>query len=139
MDHVSREKRSWLMSRVSAKNTQPEIVVRKMLHGLGYRFRIHYKMLIGKPDIVFTKRKKIIFIHGCFWHGHEGCKYAKLPASRTEFWADKMARNRERDTRVRLELNNQGWQTLTIWQCDLKREHGLADKLKKYLGPPKMG
>jgi DNA mismatch endonuclease (patch repair protein) len=137
MDHVTQEKRSWLMSRVSSKNTKPEIAVRRLLHSLGYRFRIHYKSLRGTPDIVFTKRKKIVFIHGCFWHGHDGCRYAKLPASRTAFWAEKMARNRERDQQVYEALERQGWKLMIVWQCELKRKDELIEKLVKFLGMPK--
>ncbi|WP_083245284.1 very short patch repair endonuclease [Paraburkholderia nodosa] len=139
MDHVTPERRSWLMSRISSRNTKPELAVRRLLHGLGYRFRIHYGGLPGKPDIVFTRRKKAIFVHGCFWHGHVGCRYAKLPATRADFWTEKMRRNRERDIRTNDALVELGWGVMIVWQCELKEKSNahLTEKLVAFLGPPK--
>lgn len=134
MDTLSPEKRSWLMSQVSSKNTKPELAVRSILHRLGYRFRLHAPDLPGKPDIVFRSKKKVIFIHGCFWHGHEYCKYAKLPQSRVEFWAQKMEHNRTRDARILADLETMGWRVLTIWQCELKDLGLIATTLEKFLG-----
>lgn len=133
MDHLSPERRSWLMSRVGSRNTRPEKAVRTLLHALGYRFRVNYKALPGTPDIVFTKRKKVVFVHGCFWHGHIGCRYARLPKTRTEFWAEKMRRNRERDDQVFATLKSQGWSILVVWQCELD-DSVLTKRLVAFLG-----
>lgn len=137
MDRLSPERRSWLMSKVSSKNTKPELTVRSLLHQMGYRFRIHTSALLGKPDIVFHKRKKIIFVHGCFWHGHDGCKYGKLPQSRIEFWQEKINRNRIRDIEVTRTLTTNGWQILIIWQCEIRDEELLIKNLVAFLGSPK--
>ncbi|PTD98317.1 very short patch repair endonuclease [Pandoraea apista] len=133
MDRLSTEHRSWLMSRVGAKNTAPELAVRKLLFSMGYRYRLHGKALPGRPDIVFPGRRKVIFVNGCFWHGHESCRYGRLPRSRIDFWADKIARNRERDSRNVEQLRQQGWRTLTVWQCELKNFEELAQKLYDFL------
>lgn len=135
VDTLSKEKRSWLMSQVSSKNTKPELAVRSLLHGIGYRFRLHASDLPGKPDIVFRSRKKVIFVHGCFWHGHQGCKYAKLPGTHVDFWAQKLDRNRMRDARILADLNAAGWQVYTIWQCEIKDLAATTAALKKFLGP----
>lgn len=121
------------MSRVGAKNTAPELAVRKLLFSMGYRYRLHGKALPGRPDIVFPGRRKVIFVNGCFWHGHESCRYGRLPRSRIDFWADKIARNRERDSRNVEQLRQQGWRTLTVWQCELKNFEELAQKLYDFL------
>ncbi|RSK76169.1 DNA mismatch endonuclease Vsr [Pandoraea apista] len=133
MDRLSTEHRSWLMSRVGAKNTAPELAVRKLLFSMGYRYRLHGKALPGRPDIVFPGRRKVIFVNGCFWHGHESCRYGRLPRSRIDFWADKIARNRERDSCNVEQLRQQGWRTLTVWQCELKNFEELAQKLYDFL------
>src|ERR1700761_3512616 len=96
-DHLSPERRSKKMSRISSKDTKPELVVRRLLHGLGYRYRLHRKDLPGKPDLVFTKRKKVIFVHGCFWHQHSECREGRIPGSRLDYWEAKLKRNVERD------------------------------------------
>lgn len=134
MDRLSPQKRSWLMSRVSSKNTKPEIAVRSLLHKLGYRFRLHASDLPGKPDIVFRKRKKVIFIHGCFWHGHLDCKYAKPPSTRADFWREKIYANRARDKRTLIQLEESGWEVLTIWECELKDTTALVVQLELFLG-----
>jgi DNA mismatch endonuclease (patch repair protein) len=107
------------MARVGTKNTWPEIVVRKALHRRGFRFRLHAKTLPGRPDIVFPKWSVALFVHGCFWHGHD-CKLFRLPKTRTEFWREKISRNRERDLKVQSELVQMGWRTFTVWECALK-------------------
>ena len=115
----------------------PEMVVRKLLHSLGYRFRLHVKTLPGKPDIVFTRRKKAIFVHGCFWHQHEdkNCKISRLPKSRQEYWIPKLQRNTERDKKHILLLENEGWQILVLWECELRQTEDLAHRLNHFLGP----
>ncbi|MDX0532969.1 DNA mismatch endonuclease Vsr [Sinorhizobium medicae] len=118
-DVVSPEKRSQMMAGIKGKNTKPEIVVRKGLFALGLRYRIHDKRLPGKPDIVFPARKAVVFVEGCYWHGHD-CHLYKVPSSRTEFWTTKIDGNRQRDRRVRDELRAQGWRYLTVWECALK-------------------
>lgn len=104
-----------------SKDTKPEILVRKLLHALGYRFRLCRKDLPGKPDIVLPKYRTVIFVHGCFWHQHAGCKAASRPSTNVEFWEKKFARNRERDARVEAELAALGWRVIVIWECEVKR------------------
>ena len=114
------------MSRIRAKNTKPEVFVRSMLHRMGYRFRIHLKGLPGKPDIVLPKYHAAIFVHGCFWHGHEGCKDFAPPKTRTEWWLNKINGNKKKDTENIAQLDRQGWQVIIIWECELtpdKREN----------------
>ena len=127
------EVRSYNMSQIKSKDTKPEILVRKFLHTNGFRFRIHDKKLPGKPDIVLKKYKTIIFIHGCFWHGHN-CPLGKLPETRKSFWKEKIYGNINRDINNQKELENLGFKVITIWQCDLKnkkvRENTLLDLLK---------
>ena len=119
-DIVSREKRSQMMSGIGAKNTKPEIAIRKLLHGAGYRFRLHAKSLPGKPDIVMKKYGTVIFVHGCFWHGHENCHLFRLPKSRPEFWGLKIEGNHLRDAVNQQALLESGWKVLTIWECSIK-------------------
>lgn len=123
------------MSRISGKNTKPEILVRSLLHRMGYRFRIHRKDLPGKPDITLPKHKKVIFVHGCFWHGHLGCHRAKRPSTNTEFWNKKIDRNIERDQENIRLLRKSGWKVLIIWTCEIKKldvlERTLTDFLEK--------
>jgi len=133
MDRLSAERRSWLMSRVGCINTMPELVVRKLLFSLGFRYRLHDARLPGRPDIVFRGRCKAIFVNGCFWHGHEGCRYGRLPKSRIEFWAGKIERNRERDRQNEDRLREMGWRSLTVWQCELKNLEELSKKLYDFL------
>lgn len=118
-DRISPAHRSWNMSRIRGKDTAPEIRLRKMLHRAGYRFRLHAPDLPGKPDIVLPKYRAAIFVHGCFWHGHN-CHLFRMPATRTEFWRAKIAGNRHRDDRVREALLQSGWRRLAIWECALK-------------------
>ncbi len=118
MDRISKEHRSWNMSRIKGRDTKPELIVRSMLHRMGYRFRLHVKTLPGKPDIVLPKYKTVIFVHGCFWHRHKGCKYAYTPKSRQDFWKAKFAANERNDSKATSRLRRLGWRVCTLWECD---------------------
>lgn len=120
MDRISKERRSWNMSRIKGRDTKPEMIVRSALHKLGYRFRLHSRTLPGKPDIVLAKHKTVIFVHGCFWHRHENCKFAYLPKTRIDFWQQKFLENINRDVQVKLLLENAGWRVLVIWECQTR-------------------
>jgi len=130
MDKISPEHRSWNMSRIRSGNTKPEIIVRSLLHRMGYRFRLHKKDLPGKPDIVLPKYRTIIFVHGCFWHRHSECRYAYTPKSRIDFWEEKFTRNIERDQEVKGELETMNWKVLTVWECETRDVQSLMTKLK---------
>ena len=121
-DTISAEHRSWNMSRITGSNTKPELLLRSLLHRAGFRFRLHAKDLPGRPDIVLSKYRIAIFVHGCFWHRHPGCRNATMPSTRTEFWAAKFDGNVERDARNRAALEEAGWTVLTVWECDLKSD-----------------
>jgi len=125
--------RSALMSRVRAKNTKPEIVVRRAAHALGYRFRLHRRDLPGCPDLVFPGRKKVIFVNGCFWHRHAGCPMASTPKTRTEFWSTKFNQNMRRDAEAISGLRNSGWACLVIWECETRDPVSLAQCLRGFL------
>lgn len=114
--------RSYNMSRIKGKNTKPEILVRKFLFSKGFRFRIHDKRLPGKPDIVLPKYKTVIFVNGCFWHGHTGCKYYIVPKTKTEWWLNKISRTITSDFEAIQSLKKEGWKTITVWECELKNE-----------------
>ena len=116
------EQRSKNMAAIKSKDTKPELLVRKYLHANGYRYKLHDKTLAGKPDIVLPKHSTIIFVHGCFWHGHKHCKYSTIPKTRTEWWLNKINNNRLRDKLHTKELKKQGWQIITIWECELKKK-----------------
>lgn len=130
MDIISKEKRSWNMSRIRSKDTKPEKIVRSMLHRMGYRFRLHVNDLPGKPDIVLPKYKMVIFVHGCFWHRHLKCKYAYTPKSRTEFWENKFADNIARFKIVKKELAHLKWKVVVIWECEIKSNAELEYKIR---------
>lgn len=134
MDVFSREKRSQIMSRVSGKSTKPEIAVRSLLHNLGFRFRLHRKDLLGKPDITLLKYKKVIFVHGCFWHGHADCSRSKRPSTNEEFWREKLDKNIERDKATVNALKELGWDVLTVWTCEVNDTNKLKTKLLSFLG-----
>lgn len=125
------------MSAVKHKDTGPEMAVRKTLYRLGYRYRLHVKDLPGTPDIVFPGRQKVVFVHGCFWHGHL-CDYGKLPKSNLDYWRTKIATNRKRDARNLRELYYLGWEVMIIWQCELKRETHVVAALRTFLDHPKV-
>ncbi|MDA3814474.1 MAG: DNA mismatch endonuclease Vsr [Candidatus Cloacimonetes bacterium] len=133
MDVISKEKRSWNMSRIRNKNTKPEMIVRSLLHRMGYRFRLHKKCLPGKPDIVLKQYRTAIFVNGCFWHRHENCKFAYTPKSRKDFWMKKFRENIERDKLVMKQLENSGWEILIIWECETKDISVLQKRLKEKL------
>lgn len=120
MDIVDQATRSKMMGKIKAKNTRPEIIVRKYLHANGYRFRLHRKDLPGNPDIVLSNLKTCIFVHGCFWHRHPNCKYATIPKTRPEFWQEKFENNVKRDLKGISRLQIEGWTVLIIWECELK-------------------
>lgn len=135
-DSLSPERRSWNMSRIRGRNTGPERQLRSLLHRAGYRFKLHEKALAGRPDIVLPKYRTVIFVHGCFWHRHEGCRAATMPRTRREFWEDKLNQNVSRDLRNRAALEAAGWQVLVVWECELKSDAAgvltaIRDKLSK--------
>jgi DNA mismatch endonuclease (patch repair protein) len=137
VDRLSPKQRSWNMSRIRGRNTRPELYVRSLLHSLGYRFRVNLPGLRGKPDIAFPKRRKVIFIHGCFWHRHQGCRFCYTPKSRHEFWKPKFARNVQRDTETTEQLKAEGWDVLVVWECEVKQNTSeLKHRLVDFLGPP---
>lgn len=127
------DKRSWIMGRVREKNTSPELKVRSLVHRLGYRFRLHRKDLPGKPDLVFPSRKKIIFVHGCFWHGHDCSRGNRTAKSNTEYWVEKILRNTERDVQHRSKLKALGWNVLVVWECEIKDAEALSSRLTSFL------
>ena len=123
------EQRSRNMSAIKSKNTKPEIKVRKLLHSMGYRFRLHSKDLPGSPDIVLPKYKTVIFVHGCFWHRHENCKYASTPKTRKEFWNKKFTENKKRDSEIQEKIKILDWRSVVIWECETKNIENLRDKI----------
>jgi DNA mismatch endonuclease (patch repair protein) len=133
MDIMSQEQRSKLMSRIRGRNTTPELTVRSMLHRLGYRFRLHRKDLPGTPDIVFPSKRRVVFIDGCFWHGHQ-CHIGHLPSSNVRYWRDKIRKNQRRDAKTRNLLRAQGWQVLSVWECEVQNTNILTKRLIYFLG-----
>ena len=131
-DTFSSAQRSEIMSRVRSKNTQPELAVRKIVHGMGYRYSLHSRGLPGCPDLVLTRRKEIIFVHGCFWHGHS-CSAAALPKSNRDYWELKQRRNAARDRQHVRTLHSSGWKVLIIWECEIKDAKKLHRRLKRFL------
>jgi DNA mismatch endonuclease, patch repair protein len=138
MDTLTRGERSQRMALVRGKNTAPEILVRREVRGLGFRYRLHGRGLPGRPDLVFSKRRRVIFVHGCFWHRHAAasCKLARLPKSRLDFWKPKLQSNRLRDARNVSALRRAGWRVLVVWECELTDKTWLRCRLKKFLGQP---
>ena len=132
-DTFTPQQRSAVMARVKNRNTTPEKVVRSLLHQMGYRFRLHRKDLPGSPDIALPRYKTVIFVHGCFWHGHNGCRRGARPTSNIEFWNAKINRNIERDNRAVRELEGIGWRVFTLWQCEMKDIVVLRDRLHRLL------
>ena len=132
-DTVEREQRSRIMSRVGGKNTKPELHVRFLLHRMGFRFRLHRRDLPGRPDIVLPRHRKVIFVHGCFWHGHEGCRRSARPTSNVDFWNRKLDRNIERDRKAVDDLRSLGWKTLIVWECETKNLDVLTRRLEAFL------
>ena len=132
MDKLTEAARSALMAKVHGKNTLPERTVRRLLHSLGYRYRLHYKQLPGKPDLVFPSRRKAIFVNGCFWHGHS-CPRGKLPTTRINFWTAKIAGNTKRDRRNRAALVKAGWSVLAVWECELRNPLRAVSRMVRFL------
>lgn len=135
-DNRTAQSRSALMSRIRGKDTAPELVVRRLLHSLGYRFRLHRRDLPGTPDIVFPSRRKVVFVNGCFWHAH-GCRIGRPPKTRLDFWEPKLQCTRQRDRSNRRRLRSRGWDVLTIWQCEVGKLSKVVQKLKYFLGRAK--
>ena len=134
MDTLTPEERSERMSRVRGKDTKPEMLVRRLVHAMGYRYRLHRRDLPGNPDIVFPSRRKVIFVHGCYWHRHPKCKLARIPKSRQEFWVPKLEGNQKRDFANQKRLRGLGWDLMVIWECQTGDREGLADRIKSFLG-----
>lgn len=132
-DNLTQEQRKLTMQRVRSKDTSPEMRVRRMVHRLGFRYRLHKKDLPGKPDLVFSRVKKVIFVNGCFWHSHPGCKAAKTPKSNSDYWKPKLARNKKRDQDNYQKLRDAGWSVLVIWECQTKDEQGMRKIITTYL------
>lgn len=125
--------RRTIMAAVRSRDTKPELVVRKMLHSMNYRYRLHRNDLPGSPDIVFGPRRKVIFVHGCFWHRHVGCSKATTPKTRIEFWNRKFEQNVERDRKAELKLSGLGWRAITIWECETREREALEARLSAFL------
>lgn len=132
-DTLSTGERKERMSRVRNKDTKPEMCVRRLVHSLGYRYRLHYGGLPGRPDIVFPERRKVIFVHGCFWHRHEGCSRCRMPKSRLEFWGPKLEKNRLRDLKNLAKLHELGWDVLVVWECETEEAAGLPGRIMTFL------
>jgi len=133
MDRVSIEQRAQNMARIRCKNTAPETQLRRLVHALGFRYRLHANKLPGRPDMVFKKRKKLIFLHGCFWHQHQKCTDGRIPNSRQSYWRPKLMGNKARDARNRLRLRSLGWRTLVIWECELVSPKAVQRKVQGFL------
>lgn len=136
VDMVDAETRSRMMAGIREKNTKPELALRRALHARGFRFRLHSKKVHGRPDLVLPKYRAVVFVHGCFWHRHEGCRYATTPATRPEFWQAKFAANAARDSSVRGALLDRGWRVATIWECALRKPEQVSvttDRLAEWL------
>lgn len=134
-DRLTKEKRSWNMSRIRSKHTKPEVAVRRMLHAMGVRFRLYRAGLPGKPDIVLGPRQLVIFIHGCFWHRHPGCREATMPTANRDFWVAKLDGNAARDLRHRAALRRMGWRVAVIWECEIRNPDKLGRRLTRLIGP----
>lgn len=122
------------MRAVKGADTAPELAVRRLAHGMGYRYRLHRKDLPGKPDLTFPRLRKVIFVHGCFWHGHDCARGARVPLRNREYWLRKVARNRERDSGAQSALRRLGWQCLVVWECQIKDPGGMRRRLRRFLG-----
>ncbi|MEA3015247.1 MAG: mismatch endonuclease, patch repair protein [Sphingomonadales bacterium] len=141
MDTLTVLERSARMAKVRGRDSKPEMLVRRLVHAMGFRYRLHDRRLPGTPDLVFPKLRKVLFVHGCFWHRHPDpeCKLARMPKSRLDFWAPKLQGNRERDLRRQGELEALGWQSMVVWECQLRHKEQLENELRAFLteGEPK--
>ncbi|MDG4476856.1 very short patch repair endonuclease [Thiovibrio frasassiensis] len=135
VDTLSLKERSERMSRIRGKDSNPEMKLRRLVHGLGFRYRLHVKNLPGKPDLVFPARHAVIFMHGCFWHRHEGCKLARLPKSKLDFWEEKLETNRQRDLSHHQQLLELGWNVLVVWECQLGDPVNVSRIIQEFLNP----
>jgi DNA mismatch endonuclease, patch repair protein len=133
MDNLSPDRRSENMRRIRSKGMKPEMIVRRLVHAMGYRYRLHSPSLPGRPDLVFSRLKKIIEVRGCFWHQHDGCIDSHIPKSRTDYWLPKLAGNRERDRKNLSELRRLGWRVLILWECEIGSSTRLATRLQRFL------
>lgn len=133
VDTLTRAERSERMSRVRNKDTKPELALRRLVHKLGDRYRLHGKDLPGRPDLVFKARRKVIFVHGCFWHRHDGCALCRWPKSRLDFWKPKLESNQERDRENQKRLSDLGWSFMVVWECELKDPEQLASNVAEFL------
>lgn len=140
MDKITPERRSENMRKIRGKGMKPELMVRKLTHGMGYRYRLHLSDLPGKPDLVFIGRKKAIFVHGCFWHQHpaSSCKIVRVPKSNQDYWLPKLKRNAEKDIAVKRQLQRSGWGVLVIWECQTKNIQAICGRISKFLGPTRL-
>lgn len=136
MDRLTAKQRSANMRNIKSKGMKPELLVRRLVHKLGYRFRLHREDLPGRPDLIFPARRKIIFVHGCFWHVHgaKSCKIKRQPKSNTSYWSPKLLKNRERDAKHLRALKKLGWSTLVLWECELKAPEKLTNRIERFLG-----
>lgn len=128
------EQRSRIMRAVKGADTTPELAVRRLAHSMGYRFRLHRKDLPGKPDLTFPRLRKAIFVHGCFWHGHDCARGARVPVQNRDYWTRKVARNMDRDMSVQSALQRLGWKSLVVWECEIKDQDRLRRALRRFLG-----
>lgn len=133
VDPLSPVQRSERMGRVKSKDTKPELRVRRLVHSMGYRYRLHSPSLPGHPDLVFSRHRKVIFVHGCFWHRHGHCPLTRLPKSRLDFWVPKLERNKERDIRNQRLLRERGWDYLVVWECEIRSLADLATRIRMFL------
>ncbi|WP_082125091.1 very short patch repair endonuclease [Aurantiacibacter luteus] len=135
VDTLTAEARSERMGRIRQKDTKPEMIVRRLVHGMGYRYRLHDRRLPGSPDLVFRSRQKVIFVHGCFWHQHPdpSCKLVRMPKSRQDFWGPKLEGNRKRDERSSAMLDREGWRQMVVWECECRHEEQLRNTLRDFL------
>lgn len=133
MDTLTTAQRSERMSRIRSKDTKPELIVRRMVHGMGYRYRLHRRDLPGTPDLAFPSRRKAIFVHGCLWHQHGECSTWRIPKSRQGFWIEKLNRNTERDGHNQSRLRTLGWDVLVVWECEIKDIEALKGRIKDFL------
>ena len=136
-DKLSPARRSANMARIRSRDTKPEMVVRRLLHAMGYRYRLHRRDLPGNPDLVFSGRRKVVFVHGCFWHQHEdpSCLDGRPPKSNASYWAPKLQRNVERDRQAAISLMAEGWDALIVWECEVRDRKALSEKLRTFLDP----
>ncbi|MBN2109168.1 MAG: DNA mismatch endonuclease Vsr [Deltaproteobacteria bacterium] len=132
-DVFSKDTRAWIMRQVHGEDTKPELVIRSLAHRLGYRFRLHVKNLPGKPDLVFPSRKKVIFVHGCFWHGHKCHRGNRMPKTNVDYWKNKIKRNIDRYIKQKKDLKKLGWESLVIWECQIRNTGELQSKISSFL------